>query len=141
MVVLINMTLEALNDHLYILNQLQQAEERLESMKAVILGAQQYDGMPHGSGVSDKVAALAIALSKQEAEIAKLRKAVRESEKRILPFIDSIPDNRCKIIFELRFHCGLQWGEVANAIGGGNTSDTVRMTAYRYLQSGKASSF
>ena len=134
-------TLETLNDHLFILQQLQAAEERLYHMRAVILGAQTYEGMPHGTGVYDKVSALAIAIANQEAEVHKLRKAVNESRQKIEPFVSHIPDNRCKVIFDLRFLCGLPWEEVAAAMGGKNTSDTVRMAAYRYLQATQAAQF
>ena len=140
MVVLL-MTLEVLNDHLYILNQLQAAEERLQSMKAVILGAQRYDGMPHGHEVSRNSENLAILLENQVADVNRLESMVEKSEIEVRRFVDSINDNRTKVIFNLRFLCGLPWDDVAHTIGGGNTSDTVRMTAYRYLQTPQAVSF
>ena len=135
------MTLEVLNDHLYILNQARAAEERLQHMKAVILGAQRYDGMPHGHEVSRNIENLAILLEHQIADVNRLEGMVDKSEIEVRRFVESIEDNRTKVIFDLRFLCGLPWEDVAQAIGGGNTSDAVRMTAYRYLQTPQAISF
>ena len=59
------MTLQRLNEHLNMLLQLQEAKEALGSMKAQILGAVNYDGMPHGYEVSRTTENLAILLRKQ----------------------------------------------------------------------------
>ena len=135
------MNLDILNEHLFCLTQYQAANERLLRMRAVILGAQNYDGMPHASGVSDKTAAIAIAIAGQEEDVKRLAKEVAASQQRINLFCDQIQDNRCKLIFRLRFLSGMSWDEVAFTIGGGNTADTVRMAAYRYLQTPQAAAF
>lgn len=129
------MTLETLNEHFYTLKQYHDAQERLAIMRATILGAQKYDGMPHASGKSDKVARLALVLASQEEDVERLEKMVRHSEKQIVKFVCKISDNRTKLIFNLRFCCGLPWSEVADMVGGGNTEEAVKMCCYRYLMS------
>lgn len=127
------MTLELLNEHLHILWEYQKAKDHLVEMRASVLGAQQFDGMPHATGVSDKVARLALVLADQEEEVRKLEKAVSRSEKSVRKYVERIPDNRTKLVFNLRFCCGMTWPEVAQTIGGGNSPETVKMTCYRYL--------
>lgn len=127
------MTLQRLNEHLNMLLQLQEAKESLGSMRAQILGAVNYDGMPHGHEVSRNTENLSILLSAQIADVNRLEAMVEQSEIEVRQFVDSIEDNRTKLIFSLRFLCGLKWEAVAMMIGGGNTAEAVSMTCYRYL--------
>ena len=127
------MTLQRLNEHLNMLLQLQTAKETLSSMKAQILGAVNYDGMPHGHEVSRNTENLASLLSDQLADVNRLEAMGDKSEKEVREFIDSIEDNRTKVIFKLRFLCGFKWEAVAVMIGGGNTEKAVKSTCYRFL--------
>lgn len=43
------------------------------------------------------------------------------------------PDAHMRRILQLRYVQGLSWDEVAARIGGGNTEDSVRKAAGRYL--------
>lgn len=127
------MTLQRLNEHLNMLLQLQEAKEALGSMRSQILGAVNYDGMPHGHEVSRNTENLSILLSAQIADVNRLEAMVDQSEIEVRQFIDSIEDNRTRLIFSLRFLCGLKWEAVAVMIGGGNTAEAVSMACYRYL--------
>ena len=129
------MTLEQLNEHLSFLWQWQAAKERLQSMRAVVLGAQQYDGMPHASGISDKVERLALIMADQEEDVNRLEKQLRKSTKAVTKFVNQISDERTRLIFRLRFIGGLSWDEVAKMIGGGNSPEAVKMCCYRFLLS------
>ncbi len=127
------MTLDILNEHLHTLWEYQAASERLEAIRAVVLGAQRIDGMPHGTGVSNKIEQLAIIMSDQESDVQRLEKMLRKSEKIVRRFVDGIPDNHQKLVFKLRFLCGMSWAEVAKALGGKNTPESVKMMCYRFL--------
>lgn len=48
-------------------------------------------------------------------------------------FIESIDDSLIRQIIALRYINGLSWGQVAASIGGGNTADSVRKVAERFL--------
>ena len=128
------MTLQRLNEHLNMLLQLQEAKEALGSMKAQILGAVNYDGMPHGYEVSRTTENLAILLKKQIDDVNRMEHMVEGSEREIREFVDSIEDNRTRLIFNLRFLCGLKWEAVAVMIGGGNSVDAVKSVCYRFLE-------
>lgn len=129
------MTLEALNLHLAMVSDLAEAEDRLESMLTV-LSAQNLDGMPRGSGVGRRVEQSALQISEQREDVARMQRAVDRSEPAIREWIESIPDNRLRRIFGLRFLAGYEWRDVALIIGGRNTEDAVKSACYRYL-SGK----
>lgn len=128
------MTLQRLNEHLNMVLELQGAEERLSSMRSQILSAVNYDGMPHGHEVSRNTENLAILLQNQIDDVNRLSRMVETSEREIREFIESIEDNRTKVIFNLHFICGMKWEAVAVIIGGGNSRDSVRMACYRYLR-------
>lgn len=134
------MTLDVLNAHLDLVTQLNTARDMLQSMQDSVLGASNYDGMPHATGVYDKVGALAIKLDEQKQTVARYEKIVKKSEVEVKAYIDTISDNRTNLIFYLRFICGYGWQDVARVIGGRNTEDAVRMVCYRYLQSENAES-
>lgn len=127
------MTLQRLNEHLNMVMELQGAEERLSSMRSQILSAVNYDGMPHGHEVSRNTENLAVILQDQVDDVNRLSRMVENSEPEIRAFIDSIEDNRTKVIFKLRFLCGYKWEAVAVMIGGGNTEKAVKSTCYRFL--------
>lgn len=127
------MTLQRLNEHLNMLLQLQEAKAALGSMQTQIIGAVNLDGMPHGHEVSRTTENLAILLQVQIDDVNRLEHTVETSEREIRRFVDSIEDNRTKLIFDLRFLCGLKWEAVAVMIGGGNTEKAVKSTCYRYL--------
>ena len=115
------MTLQRLNEHLNMVLELQGAEERLSSMRSQILSAVNYDGMPHGHEVSRNTETLAIILQDQINDVNRISRMVENSEPEIRAFIDSIEDNRTKVIFKLRFLCGYKWEAVAVMIAEAET--------------------
>lgn len=131
------MTLQRLNEHLNMVLELQGAEERLSSMKSQILSATNYDGMPHGREVSRNTENLAILLQHQIDDVNRLDQMVRKSEVEIRAFIDTIEDNRTKVIFNLRFLCGFKWEAVGRMLGKGVSADAVRSVCVRHLSKGE----
>lgn len=127
------MTLERLNEHLNIVLELQAAQETLSSLQIQILGATNYDGMPHVHDASRKTEQFAILLQTQIDEVNRLERMVEGSQKDVQEYIDSIEDNRARVIFRLRFLCGLKWDAVAVMLGKGITADAVRSVCIRRL--------
>lgn len=128
------MTLQDLNGHLDMVVQLQDAKEALSNLEAKILGAQQFDGMPHSQEASRKTEQLAALLEAQREDVRRLERIVARSEVEVKTFIDTIGDNRTRLIFRLRFLCGCKWEDVAELIGGRNNEKTVSMACYNYLK-------
>ena len=63
----------------------------------------------------------------------KQRKNMVEREK-LERWIAEIPDSLTRQVFTLRFVHDMTWLQVAVAVGGGNTEDSVRMLAKRYVR-------
>ena len=130
------MTLQELSHHFKLRERLEMDIELLSSLEAAACpGAQVLTGMPHVPGVRDKVGDLAIEIADLRARIHYLETEIRAEEQEVLRFIAAIPDEQLRIIFRLRFIRGLTWGEVAAVVGGRNTDDGVKTSAYRYLNS------
>lgn len=128
------MTLQRLNEHLNMVLELQGAEERLSSMRSQILSAVNYDGMPHGHEVSRNTENLAVILQDQVDDVNRISRMVENSEPEIRAFIETIEDNRTKVIFKLRFLCGFKWDAVTVMLGGGIGTEAVKAACYRYLE-------
>lgn len=129
------MTLADLNSHLNLVIELKKARAMLASMQGMVLGAQQLDGMPHGQGAARSTENLSILLETEIDNVNRLEQVVERSEREIRKWIDEIPDSRTRIIFNLRYLCGMGWQQVAEVIGGKNTENAVKSQCYRYLQS------
>ena len=129
------MTLADLNSHLDLVIELKKARAMLASMQGRVLGAQQLDGMPHGQGAARSTENLSILLETEIDNVNRLEHVVERSEREIRKWIDEIPDSRTRIIFNLRYLCGMGWQQVAEVIGGKNTENAVKSQCYRYLQS------
>lgn len=57
-----------------------------------------------------------------------------EQQKRILEYINAIPDSYTRQIFTLKFCEGLKWADIANIVGGGILPQSLRQCVYRYLK-------
>ena len=128
------MTLAELNQHFELIEKLARAREVLQSLRdSARPGASALTGMPHATGVKDKVGDLAAEIVDMDARVGFLEKEARASEAIIMPFIQGIDDDQTRMIFRLRFLRGLTWKEVAAVVGGRNSEESVKMVCYRYL--------
>ena len=129
------MTLQELNQHLDLREKLAKAQELLASLRdAAGLGAAKLSGMPHASGVNDKIGDLAVEIADMGAKIAFLESEIRVSEQRICVFISGIDDDQARLAFRLRFIRGLSWKEVSAILGKYTTEASVKSSCYRFLQ-------
>lgn len=127
------MDLATLNQHLDLVIKLQKVQELYQTVEAKSLGAQALTGMPHGTGVSDKVGVLAAELADLSSRMDYLKAETEKSEKPIREFIDSVEDDRLRLIYRFRFIYGLAWCEVADMVGPGATEDAVKSAVRRHL--------
>jgi len=129
------MTLYELNKHHDLLDRRQKAVEMRDAlMSAACPGAQKLTGMPHATGVSDKVGDLAVEIAEVDDEIQRLDAEIHTSEAIITAWLSEIEDMKTRIIFRLRFIRGYQWKEIAGVVGQYQTESSVRGSAYRYLK-------
>ena len=128
------MTLEQLNELFVLRERLSRAlETRLSLASAACPGAQVLTGMPHASGVRDKVGDLAVEIADIDARIKYLQGEIDLREKDASEFIQTIDDDQTRIIFRLRFFRGLTWKEVASIMGRDYSEKSVCTACYKYL--------
>ena len=51
----------------------------------------------------------------------------------VLDFIESVEDSHMRMIITYRIIENYSWGQVADAMGGGNTEDSVKKAFYRFM--------
>jgi len=133
------MTLKELSQLYHLNREIEMDIRRLQELESKVgPGVQVITGMPHGTGVADKVGDCA-------AEIADLRGIIEAKQRQCLyernrleRYISCIGDSLLRQIFTYRFVNGLPWSQVAAYVGGGNTAVSVRQAAHRYIKSSKA---
>ena len=99
------------------------------------ISAVRYDSIGvSNSGISSPVQKIAEQREKIRELISMKLAEISVAEREILEYIFSINDSQIRRIMRLR-HIELKsWLQVANAIGGNNTADSVRMMHDRYLK-------
>lgn len=131
------MTLKELSQLYYLNREIEMDKRRLQELevKAVSCTAS-LSGMPHGTGVSDRVGRYAADIVDLKGIIeAKLQQCIYERN-RLECYIATIDDSLTRQIFTYRFINGLPWEQVAACIGGDNNAGSVRMICYRHLDKG-----
>ena len=75
------------------------------------------DGMPHGSGVSDKIAVAVEQMKEIENSIADEILALLSARTEISSAIQSVNDIKLRTLLEYRYISGYSWEDVADAMG------------------------
>lgn len=135
------MDLQELSRYFKIVERLRRDKEILASLEAAAQpGAQVLTGMPHATGVNDKVGDLAVEIADMRNRIGRLQAAADRELVTLEAYIDAIQNDQTRMVFRLRFVRCLKWWQVARILGGGNTEQTVKMICYRYIegQAGKS---
>ncbi len=132
------MTLQELNEHLDLREKLAKAQELLNALwDKAHPGAQALTGMPHTTGVLDRVGELAEEIADLEDRVASLQEQISKEERSVLEFIATIDDDQTRTAIRLRFVRGLSWKEVAAVIGRWATEASIRQRCYNYLSASK----
>lgn len=128
------MTLRELSKYYRLCEQLKRSEEALSSLSETVgLGAQKITGMPHAPTARDKVSDFVAEIEDLKAEIERLKMEMDHVERKISSYIETIPDIQTRLIFRLRFLRCMTWPQVADAIGGRNTANSVKLVCHRHL--------
>lgn len=112
------MTKKELSQLYYLKKEIREQQQRLEELEtAATVCTAKITGLPHGTGINDKIC-------KYAAQIADLRGILDLNLKkcfyelnRINRFIASVQDSEMRIILTLRYINNLSWQKVAEQIG------------------------
>lgn len=108
------MTEQELSGYKYITARIARTEERIAELEQENgLGSVNMDGMPHGTTPGDPVARMAIARAALHEYLVRLRSELKEKEREIREYIDSVENEEIKLIIEWRFIDLLDWYEIA----------------------------
>ena len=127
------MTMCELAQHYELKKRLEDEEKMLTLLEGAACPGPMLDRPPCAPGLGAEVGDLAAEIADIGDHIRSLHSKVERDEERVAAFISTIEDPYIRAIFKLRFIRCLLWKDVADAIGGGITSDGVRMACYRYL--------
>lgn len=129
------MTLQDLSQLYYLDKQIQRDEERLEQMRARLTNiSPKLSGMPGKPGASDKVGDGVAEIVDLARQIEEERAGFEKEKAKLEAYLRGIEDTQIRLIFILRFVDLKTWAEVAEAIGGNNTEESVKKVCYRYLK-------
>lgn len=104
---------------LYWLNREIEADKRkLEELRlAAVSATAKITGLPHVTGVRDKVGEIAVLIEEQSRLIELKKKQTVIEYNRLMRYINSVDDSLMRQILILRYVNGLSWQQVAFSIG------------------------
>lgn len=130
---MLKLTKDELKQIYYINKEIQMWQRELEKIRSQgLVKSPIISDMPKGGqkfDISDYVSAIA----DYEAVIRGLLAKVQIQRKKIIEYIEGVDDSLMKQIIFYRCVSCMTWQEVADAVGGNNTENSVRMMYNRFL--------
>ena len=130
------MTVRELSQLHYLDGEIRQRRRRLERLERLLEEARAQAAFDEGERELAEQCAREMAEIRQGLEQSIQRRW--QEMRRLLAYIEDIDDSLIRQILTCRYVDGKTWVKVAREIGGGNTEDSVKKAAYRYLQRGQA---
>ncbi len=129
------MTKQELSQLYYLNREIEHLKDRITELECIATSStSRITGMPHATDISDKVGKYAAEIADfKELLDLNLKKCFYELN-RLNRYIESIDDSQIRMIMTLRYVNGLSWRQIAFSVGGGNTEESVKKVAYRYLK-------
>lgn len=124
------------------LNGLYYIEKEIESLTALLeelpedagLGSVVLDGMPHGTDIGDKTAAIALKRARLQKQLQRARKKRMKESSKIHKYINSVQDAEVRSIMIMRFIELKSWDEIGDKLFMHRT--TVVRKLRQYLKGG-----
>ncbi len=129
------MTKKELSELYWLNREIEEEQRKLNELKAATTGCTtKITGLPHVSGIHDKIGDLSILIAEQKDLIElKIKQSVIEYN-RLNRYIENVPDAQMRMILSLRYVNGLTWQQIADNIGGKNTADAIRKKHDKFLK-------
>lgn len=130
------MTKDELKQIHHLNNEIRMWQKELETLqcKSLALG-QQLTGMPGGSrGISDKVGELACNIRDMEVVIQGKLTEIQLQRKKIVEYINTVPDSMMRQIIYYRNVSCLSWKQISIKMGGQNSEESIRKMYDRFIK-------
>ena len=128
------MTNKELSQLYYLNREIKGLEELIEEMESrAECITPNLTGMPHGSGISDKIGSAAVHIATLRSRLTTLHQRASVEQVKIMDYIMLIDDSIIRQIALWRFAYCLKWEDVAEHVNPTMTGEVTRKTWYRWL--------
>lgn len=129
------MTIKDLKNYYLLDGEIKNEEEKILRIEARLGGAVKYDtsGIPKNPTTTNRVEATYLELVTRKNELQKKVMEYKREKSEIEKYISEIDDMLIRRIVELRVLKNRSFREIANELGGNNTTDSVKKMYYRYI--------
>lgn len=129
------MTKKDLSQLYYLKKEIKEQQKRITELESIATNCgAKLTGLPSGKGISDKIGNYAAQIADLKALLDLNLKKYFYELSRIERFIQSVDDPLVRQIMVYRFEKCMNWGQIAVAIGGNNSTESLRKKLYRYLR-------
>jgi hypothetical protein len=129
------MTKDELSQLYWLAKLIENQKRRLEELRCLAEGSTpELSWIPHVPGITDRVGKFGVMIADLTTSLEGTLFRWWDAAESLRDYLESIDDPLVHEIMMLRYVEHLHWYEVAEAVGGGNTPDTVRMIHNRYLR-------
>ena len=131
----VRMTKKELSQLYYLKKEIRQLEQRIKELETAAPDCTaKITGLPHGTGINDKIGNYAAQIADLKALLdLNLKKCFYELN-RLDRYIQSVNDPLVRQIILYRFENHMSWRKIERSIGGNNNSESLRKKLYRYLK-------
>ncbi len=129
------MTIQQLDEYHNLVRAIATKEAQIKNLRETVgdISSPSLEGMPHGSGISDRTANVAIEIADLEERLDYQRAEAKKLGAEIEAFISLIDDDITRLVYRFRVLYGYSWQAVADTLGGYNTKGSVRSRYIGYL--------
>ncbi|MFR1179465.1 MAG: hypothetical protein ACLSDH_05380 [Bacilli bacterium] len=129
------MTKKELSQLYYLKKEIRQLERRIKELETAAMDCTaKITGLPHGTGVNDKIGNYTAQIADLKSLLdLNLKKCFYELN-RLDRYIQSVDDPLLRQIMTYRFINCYSWSKISYAVGGNNTPDGLRIKMMRFLK-------
>ena len=129
------MTKKELSQLYYLKKEIKEQQRRLEELETAAMSCTtKITGLPHGTGINDKIGNYAVQIADLKSLLdLNLKKCFYELN-RLDGYIQSVEDSEMRIILTLRYSQGLSWQQIAEIMGNLGDGTTERKKHNRFLK-------
>lgn len=129
------MTIKRLKNYYLLSGEIESEQEKILRIEARLCASTKYDcsGIPKNPSATNHTEDTYLELVARKDELQKKVMQYEQEKDEIEKYISEIDDMLIRRIFELRVLENKRFREIADGLGGNNTTDSVKKMFYRYI--------